>query len=155
MISDQTLNQLLNCYDDDNSAIKFSEKIIKNRNYIYSYDSKIAETYHGVFNINSLDKIDFSGRFDIQIDSEVLLQCLFCDGSNNHLYISYNGWRPEESIKNDPEYNNPSFPRWGYYKLYDGCFLGIDDPMYKTYKNLNLGWYYGNKKFFISIIPLI
>ena len=40
----------------------------------------------------------------------------------------------------------PRFGRWSWGKLFHGTTLNIEDPMLYKYPNLNLGWYYGEKK---------
>ncbi len=38
----------------------------------------------------------------------------------------------------------PEFKRWSYYNFLPGSMLNIADPMYYKFKELKLGWYYGD-----------
>ncbi len=136
MINDEILNEFLNIQDSCDQD--FLAKIDSTRDRILSYDKSIVN------NITDMDDaLVHSGRFTITIDNTEF-QCLFCNGSSNCLVVSYNGARPQKSFLKDPDYNTPIFPRWSYYPLNDGCFLSIDDPMFKLYPDLSLGWYYGD-----------
>lgn len=121
------------------------------RNNLYSYEyNYINKT------VTEYQKFDFKGRFDIEVD-KILLQCFFVDNGSNSICVTFDGARSTEQINNDPYCNNPFFSRWSYYPLFDGSFLCIEDPMYRIYRGLRLGWYYGDKNciFIENIIKLV
>ena len=134
------------CNHEDEDAAKFAQKIRESRNKFYNFDSSIINNMLGKYNFEDDINFDSSGRLDIDHNG-TLFQCLYCNGvSNKSLYVSYNGARSAQSIAEDIFYEKPSFPRWSYYNLYDGCFLSIDDPMYKIYNKVPIAWYYGEKQ---------
>lgn len=55
---------------------------------------------------------------------------------SKNLYIILGGSRPKGS--------GATFKRWSWCSFMDGNMLNIDDPMYKIYPELTLGWYYGD-----------
>lgn len=137
MIKPEVLHEFsrLLSFEKDN----LPQQISTIRKDIISYDNNLFKQksdFHSTSGLSMarVDKIDFS--------------CLFIKGSTKFLYVIYN------EAHNDGFYdyiNAPTFPRWSYYKLCDGCVLGIDDPMYYKYNDLKLGWYYGdNQRFYIK-----
>ncbi len=82
-----------------------------------------------------------NGRIDIKYENKVF-QCLLVNQTiqkNNDLFVFFSGARGSgESL--------PLFKRWSYYSVINGTYLGIADPMLEEYKELTLGWYYGNKQ---------
>lgn len=114
------------------SQSDLSTSICKLREDVYSYNKNIF-TFKGNFK-------DKSGLCRKTIKN-IIYSCLYINGSSNSLHVSFSGAKM-------PGHNyitKPGVSRWSYHRLYDGCFLGIDDPMYYKYPNLNLGWYYGDK----------
>lgn len=39
----------------------------------------------------------------------------------------------------------PRFKRWSFYNYFDGHVIVFDDPMYSTFPDLLVGWFYGTK----------
>lgn len=80
------------------------------------------------------------GRFVIEykVQEEVVpFECLFHYKTSDKLYVVFNGSLTTEY---------PEFKRWSWYNVFNGSMLNIADPMLKNYKNLELGWYYGDKE---------
>lgn len=122
--------------DSDPAAIKASVEAA--RDSIYAYDK-------GIFS----QKGDFGAKSGLcrMAVRDLLFSCLYIKGSSNSLHVAFSG--AKNSAHN--YLTNPGMARWSYHSLYDGCFLGIDDPMYYLYPNLSLGWYYGDKeRFFVK-----
>lgn len=82
-----------------------------------------------------------SGRVNISYKN-ILFECVFHYKENKKLYVMLNG-----ALTMDP----PQFTRWSYYPFLDGCMLNIADPMYREYKDLKLGWYYGNGEYDLRV----
>lgn len=117
-------------------AKSYGIELAKIRAEIYNYDKNILDCH-----VVDFENFDFSGRFDF-VDENIKLQCLFinsCDDTKK-LHIVYNAARNAIFLE-EPNY----FNRWSYYKIIDGCFLGIDDPMYLIHPKLLLGWFWGTK----------
>ena len=131
-------DDLENIYRIDNIESRFhAKKLSYERTEVYKYDNSILAN-----RVLDFKQYDFSGKFDY-IDKNVKLQCLFINNETcKKLYISYNAAR-KSAFLSEPEY----FNRWSYYRIVNACFLGIDDPMYLTYPNLLLGWFYGSKDY--------
>ena len=130
-------DDLKNIYMPDHLEAKYhGVELAKKRSEIYCYDKSILNCH-----VSDFANFDFSGRFDF-VDKDVKLQCLFINNveHSKKLYIVYNAARKSISL-NEPNY----FNRWSYYKIIDGCFLGIDDPMYLIHPELLLGWFWGTK----------
>ena len=129
-------DDLKNIYMSDNLQAKYHGiELANKRAEIYSYDKNILDCH-----VSDFANFDFSGRFDYE-DENIKLQCLFINSCEpQKLYIVYNAARSTISLE-EPNY----FNRWSYYKIVDGCFLGIDDPMYLIYPKLLLGWFWGTK----------
>lgn len=125
---------LVNVYGENTDPKAHYQKLDQTRNNVYAYDKTILENHVGDY-----EQFDFNGKFDYFYKG-IKLQCLFINNSSNKLLISYNGAR--ENIRTT---ETKYFFRWSYYKIIEGCYLGIDDPMYLEYPELKLGWFYGNK----------
>lgn len=87
-----------------------------------------------IVDIENIDSVP-NGRFLI-LYKNVLFECFFMGKQDKILNVFLNGALTQEA---------PQFNRWSYYKFIDGCMFNIADPMYRMYKDLKLGWYYGNK----------
>lgn len=70
------------------------------------------------------------------------LECFFKKGSMDYLVVFFSGARSRAGGKL-AEY--PTFSSWSWYKDVDVSILCIDDPMYKTYPEMVIGWYYGTE----------
>ena len=116
--------------------------LYKYRSLFYACDKKFMSednliTYS---NIDEFLKSNTQGRFNVIVDSLPLKCCLIDSHTENEfLFISYTGARTENNKA------TPIFPRWSYYKITQACFLCFDDPMFTSYPDLLLGWYYGTK----------
>ena len=64
-------------------------------------------------------------------------ECFFYRKNSKYLYVFLNGALMSK---------RPQLSRWSSYKYMDGSVLCIADPMYEKYKELKLGWYYGDNK---------
>lgn len=113
-----------------------AEKTIQvQRQKCLSAKSLFTKTHH----YTRLDDIDnklADGRFSIDID-KAHFECIFHYKPGKNLYVIYDGARGNRL---------PGFPRWSYSPLFDGSYLGIEDPMYYDYDNLQIGFYYGSKQ---------
>lgn len=70
--------------------------------------------------------------------------CLYIPGAEKTLHVAFSGAR-----RPDHDYfTNPGISRWTYHKIFNGCLLGIDDPMYQKYPDIKLAWYYGDRNHF-------
>ena len=126
------LNDLL----DIEISNKFNSEIKQKRDNIYKPSNKILNKYKHFQSLNEIDEFIESGRFSVNINN-VLFNFLFNKKQNSKkLYVIYNGAKGKHV---------PSFPRWSYYNLFDGNYLGIDDPMYIEFPSLKISWFYGNK----------
>lgn len=124
----------------DEHNLKFLNKITNLRDSISAFDRKILDYYDDT-NSFSFDK---SSKFKVKIDG-IDIKGIFCNGSSNSLHVAYAGARSAQDIERDSNNENPIFSRWSYYPLYDGCFIGIAEPMFDIYKNLLIGWFYGDR----------
>ena len=133
----------VSCSDVKNGT--YSSDIDDARNTFYGYDKKLLVKkieYKNIFNKES-------GQFDVELGG-YLLQCFYYDNlssdKDNSLVVGLNGARLFSQLQEDPNNNKPNFKRWSYYSLNNGCYLNIDDPMFKKFPKLLLGWYYGCKE---------
>ena len=65
------------------------------------------------------------------------------------LYVFLSGGREFKCRDKDNkiEFNDtlPRFKRWSFYSKLDGHLLVVDDPMYKLFDSLRIGWFYGTR----------
>ena len=143
MINKNKLSPFLhvNCSNDIHNS--FSTTINNARANFYGFNKDLVS--HKI-SYNSALKNE-SGQFDVELDG-YYLQCFYYNNvyAEDHLVIGLNGARPFEQQQEDPTNEKPKFKRWSYYPLYNGCYLNIDDPMFKKFPRLLLGWYYGSKE---------
>lgn len=117
----------------DNSL---NEEIEKFRMDMFHYDKNLLTDTDIKLSLKEFNNAP-DGRFIIPYKT-IDFDCLFKrDHVSNRLYVIFNGSRPANS--------SPVFKRWSYYKYMNGSMLNIDDPMYKLYRKLVLGWYYGTE----------
>lgn len=90
------------------------------RRYVASFDTALKE-----------------GRFVIE-GHGTPLECFLKRGDSDTLHVILGGAHWNSSTP------YPSFPRWNFYKMVHGNFLCIDDPTFKLYPKLKVGWFYGN-----------
>lgn len=133
---------------EKNTIIKKNENLLisDNNNDFYKKLNILRNKIYGNYDkdfLNKKTKLDDSisdGVFSYEIDG-VLFHCCFHDGGNSNLYVTFTG----ANTQNPEKIRIPNFPRWSYYSFFDGSFLGIDDPMFYKFKNIKIGWYYGDK----------
>lgn len=63
--------------------------------------------------------------------------------TKKRLFVFLSGGR--EPSNNGFKDKLPRFKRWSFYKYLDGDTLVIDDPMYRDWPDLQIGWFYGDK----------
>lgn len=118
---------------------KFFEKIASHRANSISYTKTLLEKSQKYSTLKDMSENITNGRFSVNIGSSHF-ECLFHEKKGDYLYVSYNGAR-------NPKKYTSLFPRWSYYSLYNGSYLGIDDPMFFSgFDDLVIGWYYGTKE---------
>lgn len=112
------------------------KKIQDQREKILKTDNIFTETKQ-YSSLQDLKKNLEDGRFSIDIN-DAHYECLFHYKPSKTLYVIFDGARLSSRM--------PNFPRWTYHNLFDGSYIGIEDPMYFKYPNLKIGWYYGTDK---------
>lgn len=70
-------------------------------------------------------------------------ECFLKKGDLDYLVVFFSGARSRAGGKLAPY---PTFSSWSWYKDLNVSVLCIDDPMYKTYPEMVIGWYYGNDR---------
>lgn len=71
------------------------------------------------------------------------IEGFFHKGSASKLYVMFNGSRSRSG--GSAAAPLPAFSRWSWYKETDASLLSLEDPMYYTFPDCTLGWYYGTK----------
>lgn len=132
------LKDLLNLKIDDN----FNIDLHKIRKEIFEPDNAILTKYRHLTSLNEIEQNLEDGRFSVNINN-INFNFLFHKKQHSkYLYVVYSGARGRYF---------PAFPRWSYYNLFDGSYLGIDDPMYEIYPTIKISWFYGeNNRSYIS-----
>lgn len=69
------------------------------------------------------------------------LECFFRQGSAERLVVFFSGARSRNGGCDVVPY--PTFSSWSWYVNTSASVLCIDDPMYFTYPDLTVGWFYG------------
>lgn len=128
-------NKKFNYIENTNDLV---DEIRRQRDCLYSYDEEIFKKKGDFLSKSGLCRKTING---------VIFSCLFIKGKGDSLSVVFSGARMA-----DHNYiTNPRISRWSYYKMFDCCMLGFDDPMYYKYPGLNLGWYYGDgERFYIN-----
>ena len=120
---------------DISAPFQAEKQIDDARGACISYEDILTKKiHHG--SLEEMSEKLANGRFSVDINSS-RFECVFNYKQSRNLYVIYSGAR---------ESGTPSFPRWSYYPLLDGCYLGIDDPMFNDYEDLKLGFYYGTRE---------
>lgn len=70
------------------------------------------------------------------------MECFFKKGSLDYLVVFFSGARTRAGGRLAPY---PTFSSWSWYKDINASVLCIDDPMYKTFPQMEIGWYYGTQ----------
>ena len=121
---------LTELYSDNNE--NFSANINASREKLLTPDKTIPS--------KQIKPLLNGGRFSINIDGAVF-ECLFAVNPGKYLYVVYNGAKYGDKVN-----YTPKFPRWSYYPILNGCYLGIDDPTYWMGTDIELAWFYGTKE---------
>lgn len=117
-------------YDD----IDFAERVDNQRKSIYYSEKSFLEREGETYTYDTWNTLP-NGRIGILYE-DWQFECLF-HRKNGPLYVILNG-----ALSG----NKPEFKRWSYYNFLPGSMLNIADPMYYQFKDLKLGWYYGDEK---------
>ena len=70
------------------------------------------------------------------------MECFFKKGSLDYLVVFFSGARTRAGGRLAPY---PTFSSWSWYKDINASVLCIDDPTYKTFPKMEIGWYYGTQ----------
>ena len=116
-------------YDD----VDFVERVDNQRKSIYYRESRFLEQEGETYAWDTWNALP-NGRFGVTYE-DWRFECLF-HRKKGPLYVILNG----ALIGKKPE-----FKRWSYYNFLQGSMLNIADPMYYRFKDLRLGWYYGDE----------
>ena len=81
-------------------------------------------------------------RFYTRIGS-ARIEGFFHKGAVPKLYVMFDGSRTRAGGKDLAPL--PSFSRWSWYKETDASLMSIEDPMFYTFPQCTLGWYYGTE----------
>lgn len=71
------------------------------------------------------------------------IEGFFHRGTLPKLYVMFDGSRSRSGGKALAPL--PSFSRWSWHKETDASLISLEDPMYYTFPDCTLGWYYGTK----------
>lgn len=71
------------------------------------------------------------------------IEGFFHQGTAREMYVMFDGSRSRSGGRGLAPL--PSFPRWSWYKETDASLISIEDPMFYTFPQCTLGWYYGTK----------
>ena len=83
------------------------------------------------------------GRYYTEIGS-AHIEAFFKKGTRDYLYVFPDGARTRNQGKDLAPL--PSFLRWSWYQFTSASVLCLEDPMYYTYSDLKLGWFYGTEE---------
>lgn len=126
----------MNCYPNEIKTIR--GKYVFNKNEI-SEDNIV---------ISSLDSFipHFSDNHRISIlGASKQWEMMFFNHQSNSLYIFLSaGGRKKGDLY-------PQFQRISWHKYVNGDCLYVEDPMYKTYDDLAVGWFFGDKDEFLLL----
>lgn len=121
-------------YDDYSQFIRNVD--INRSNMLEADNSMLSEKTLTIININEDFELS-NGRIEINFKG-IQFECFFHYKPSSVLYVFLNGALTQR---------RPQFNRWSYYTFLDGSVLNIADPMYASYEDLILGWYYGNQDY--------
>ena len=71
------------------------------------------------------------------------IEGFFHQGNMSKLYVMFDGSRSRSGGRGLAPL--PSFSRWSWHKQMDASLVSIEDPMFYTFPQCTLGWYYGTK----------
>lgn len=115
---------------------KYPEQLKKARNNLLSPDREYLKDKNIFIDISNITADLPNGRF-YTIYNNIRFEMLFNYKKGLPLIVVLNGSKTSMY---------PEFKRWSWYTFFQGSMLNIADPMYDLYKDLNLGWYFGNDK---------
>lgn len=87
-------------------------------------------------------KIPEDGRYCSEIGS-AHIEAFLKKGTRDYLYVFPDGARTRNQGRDLAPL--PSFLRWSWYRLTSASLLCLEDPMFYTYSDLKLGWFYGTR----------
>ena len=115
---------------------KYPEQLKKARNNLLSPDREYLKDKNIFIDISNITADLPNGRF-YTIYNNIRFEMLFNYKKGLPLIVVLNGSKTSMY---------PEFKRWSWYTFFQGSMLNIADHMYDLYKDLNLGWYFGNDK---------
>ena len=83
------------------------------------------------------------GRYYTEIGS-AHIEAFLKKGTRDYLYVFPDGARTRNQGRDLAPL--PSFLRWSWFQFTSASVLCLEDPMYYTYGDLKLGWFYGTEK---------
>ena len=86
------------------------------------------------------DQTPADGRYFTEIGS-AHIEAFLKKGTRDYLYVFPDGARTRNEGRDLAPL--PSFLRWSWYYYTAASVLCLEDPMYYTYSDLKLGWFYG------------
>lgn len=117
-------------YDNEN----FIERVQNQREAIYYSDRRMLKDNKIKYAFNEWNELP-EGRFAVDY-KKFRFDCVF-HRNQGPLFVILNGALFGKI---------PEFKRWSYYNFLQGSMLNIADPMYHRFKDLKLGWYYGDEE---------
>ncbi len=88
------------------------------------------------------EQIPENGRYYAEIGS-AHIEAFFRKGTRDYLYVFLDGSRTRNQGKDLAPL--PSFLRWSWYQYTSASILSLEDPMFYTYSDLKIGWFYGTR----------
>lgn len=95
------------------------------------------------FSVEKENKNLPASRFYTRIRS-ARIEGFFHKGKSSVLYVMFGGSRTRSGGKALAPL--PSFYRWSWYQETDASLVSLEDPMFYTFPECTLGWYYGTKE---------
>lgn len=131
---------------NNNNDVKVSE-IVEYFNYINS-DIKLLLTSN-YKNVLSIIDIFDDGLYSFGINN-VNYELLYKKSKTAKLFVFLSGAGRDGKTETN-------FNRLSWFKYFDGHCLAIEDPMYKKYPGIDVGWYYGSQShsYLIDIADII
>lgn len=122
---------------------------MKIRDDIYMYDRSLIKNRGLKIGFEDIANIS-DGTFVLSYN-DVNYECFIHNKKQTkRLYVVLSG---AKSVGSDL----PIHKRWSYYRIMNGTLLSIADPMLREYRELTLGWYYGdrNKCYVKEIVDIV
>lgn len=135
--SDAIYDLYENTYCEITNHKNFIKSIEQKRENAFGNDKSLL-TFTGIkYNVNAIGELN-DGRFSV-LCHDIEFECLLRKKKSSKLFVVLSAGIPAFDTP------QPRFDRWTYGKQIDGSILNIADPMYKQFKNLYVGWYFGTK----------